>query len=122
VDVNNPSNGRTMVYLYVASGSASWRAGAGGVAGLAPLTDPGTAAGRVDLLFRERAFWLYLTAHRQGDLRRLVRVYLRAQSAVYPVGPYAGGSGSFGAEIVAPVPSLEQDRNPMYVGCLQRDY
>ena len=35
------------------------------VAGLTPLTDPGTAAGRIDLLFSERGFWLYGT----GDMR-----------------------------------------------------
>src|SRR6185503_211029 len=43
----------------------------GGVRGLAPLTDPGTPAARVDIMFRERAFWMYLTGHRLGDLRRL---------------------------------------------------
>ena len=37
--------------------------------------DPGTAASRVDMLFRERAFWMYFTAHRLGDMRRLVRQY-----------------------------------------------
>ena len=50
-----------------------WVAGTGGVAKLGPLQDPGTPDGRVDLLFHERAFWLYLTGHRQGDLRRLIR-------------------------------------------------
>src|SRR6202011_3033884 len=29
-----------------------------------PLADPGSYSARVDLLFRERAFWLFLTAHR----------------------------------------------------------
>ncbi|HEX6134868.1 MAG TPA: tetratricopeptide repeat protein, partial [Longimicrobiales bacterium] len=37
---------------------------------LAPLQDPGSPAARVDLLFQERAFWLFLTGHRLGDLRR----------------------------------------------------
>src|SRR5205807_2635254 len=45
--------------------------------GLAVLADPGTAAGRVDLMFSERAFWLFATGHRLGDLRRLVRQYGR---------------------------------------------
>ena len=39
---------------------------------LAPLTDPGTPAARVDMLFRERAFWLYLAAawlYTAGDER-----------------------------------------------------
>jgi hypothetical protein len=60
----------------------------GSVAGLAPLTDPGTQVGREDLLFRERAFWLYLTGHRLGDLRRLVRQYGRGIESVYPTGAY----------------------------------
>ncbi len=49
---------------------------------LAPLADPGTKAAREDLLFRERAFWMYFTAHRVGDLRRLVRQYGRAATSV----------------------------------------
>jgi hypothetical protein len=39
------------------------------VSGLAPLADPGTATGRQDMLFRERAFSMYTTAHRLGDIR-----------------------------------------------------
>ncbi|HET9011910.1 MAG TPA: hypothetical protein VFN38_08850, partial [Gemmatimonadaceae bacterium] len=41
----------------------------------APLTAadiPATPAAREDLLFRERAFTLYLTSHRLGDKRRLI--------------------------------------------------
>jgi hypothetical protein len=63
-----------------------WHAGGAAAAGLAPLADPGTAGGRVDLLFRERAFWLYLTGYRQGDLRRLIRQYGRTPDQVYPTG------------------------------------
>jgi starch-binding outer membrane protein, SusD/RagB family len=44
-----------------------------GVTGLAPLTDPGTEAGRVDLLFRERAFWLYLTGTRPPETAMMNR-------------------------------------------------
>ncbi len=58
------------------------------VAALTPLTDPGTQTARVDLTFRERAFWMYLTGHRLGDLRRLVRQYSRAEESVYPTGAY----------------------------------
>lgn len=60
----------------------------GSVAGLAPLTDPGTQVTRENLLFRERAFWLYLTAHRLGDLRRMVRQYGRGIESVYPTAAY----------------------------------
>ncbi len=82
--------------------------------------DAGTDALRVDLLFRERAFWLYLTAHRQGDLRRLIRQYRRAPDMVYPTGSYLGGNGSYGEEIVVPVPAKERELNSKYTGCINR--
>lgn len=105
-----------------------WNAGTGGVSGLAPLADPGatlsdTAAttARVNLVFQERAYWLYVTGHRQGDLRRLVRVYHRDQSTVYPVGAYlAPGQGVYGSDVTAPIPSTETP-NPYFHGCLDRN-
>ncbi len=98
-----------------------WHAGAGRVAGLRPLDDPGSEELRVDLVFRERAFWLFLTGHRQGDLRRLVRQYFRAPDAVYPAGSYPGAEGVYGSELVVPVPVSERELNPMYSGCIHRD-
>jgi hypothetical protein len=97
-----------------------WNAGSGGVAGLAPLGDPETPEGRVDLVFRERAFWLYLTGHRQGDLRRLIRQYGRDPETVYPTGPYSGGYGTYGSDVDAPVPVQERQTNPRYAGCISR--
>ncbi|MBX6330971.1 MAG: hypothetical protein IRY91_03890 [Gemmatimonadaceae bacterium] len=101
----------------------TWAAGTGHVAGLRPLTDPGDPDARVDLLFRERAAWLFLTGHRQGDLRRLVRQYGRDQVTVYPTGQYGPGSGSgtYGNDVNAPVPPDEESTNPLYHGCLNRD-
>lgn len=96
-----------------------WNAGTGGVAGLAPLTDPGTPEARVDLIFAERGYWLFLTGHRQGDLRRLVRDYGRDPETVYPTGAYPGANGSYGVEITAPIPSSERN-NPHFNGCLNR--
>ena len=58
---------------------------------LAPLTDPGSGDARVSQLFRERAFWMYLTGHRLGDMRRLVRQYGRATESVFPTGIYRLG-------------------------------
>lgn len=86
---------------------------------LAALADPGTPESRVDLLFRERAFWLFLTGHRQGDLRRLVRQYGRDPENVYPTGPYTGGF-SYGSDVTLPLPVEEREDNPMYDGCLDR--
>ena len=86
---------------------------ASGAVSLAPLADPGTAAGRRDLLFRERAFWLYSTGHRLGDLRRLIRQYSLPQSSVFPSGPYYRG-GSFGTDVNYPVPFNEDVNNPKF--------
>ena len=98
-----------------------WHAGTGGVAGLAPLEDPGTPDSRIDLLFRERAFWLFLTGHRQADLRRLVRNYGRRESEVYPTGSYPAPGQSFGSDVTIPIPVAESVSNPLFSGCISRD-
>lgn len=97
-----------------------WNPGTGGMAGLAPLVDPGDANDRVSMLFSERAYWLFLTGHRQGDLRRLIRQYGRSQSQVYPVGPYAGARNQFGTDVTLPVPGSERIGNPRFKGCQSR--
>ncbi|MDX2059570.1 MAG: hypothetical protein SFV24_17295 [Gemmatimonadales bacterium] len=79
--------------------------------GLAPLTDPGTQAARVDLTFRERAFWFYLTAHRLGDLRRLVRQYGRAKESVYPTGAYHKQGLTRGGQATLIVPQPEENNS-----------
>ena len=83
------------------------------MAGLAPLTDPGTQAARVDLLFRERAFWMFGTAHRLGDMRRLVRQYDRAADSVYPRGAYHKDSLTRGNQVSIRV-SIDELNNPNY--------
>jgi hypothetical protein len=86
-----------------------------GAPALAPLATPATAAEQRALLFRERAFWLYGTGHRQGDLRRLVRNYGLPQSQVFPSGPYFRSAGSnFGTDVAYPVPFSEEN-NPEFV-------
>lgn len=85
-------------------------------AGLDPVVDPATAAGRVDLLFKERAYWLYLTAHRTGDQRRQVRQYARSIASVYPSGEYFKG-GTYGTDYVLPV-SADERNNPNFQGCI----
>jgi hypothetical protein len=72
------------------------------------------------LLFNERAYWLFLTGHRQGDLRRLVRNYGRSQETVYPTGVYYGGLGFYGSDVDLPIPATEQV-NPYYSGCFNRE-
>jgi len=100
-----------------------YNAGTGGVSGLDPLTDPGTDSARTSLVFSERAKWLFLTGHRQGDLRRMVRSYARPRTTVYPSGNYPGLSG-YGSFIDAPIPqsgSYSEAPNPLFHGCLSRD-
>lgn len=87
--------------------------------GLTNLATPGTPGARVDALFRERAFWLYLTAHRLSDMRRLVRQYGRSESQVFPTGAYHKG-GSYGTDVNFPVSSDERN-NPNFESCLDRN-
>ncbi|MDF2770626.1 MAG: RagB/SusD protein [Geminicoccaceae bacterium] len=92
------------------------------VTGLDPLTDPGTDAERVDQLFRERAFWLFSTGHRTGDMRRLIRQYDRAAATVFPTGAWHKG-GNYGADVTVPLPQAEQNNPNLPVGantCLDR--
>jgi starch-binding outer membrane protein, SusD/RagB family len=89
------------------------------VDGLTPLADAGSQTAREDQLFRERAFWLFGTAHRLGDLRRLVRQYNRDQATIFPVGDYFKG-GNFGSEVTLPIPRSEAN-NPNSTGCLSRE-
>jgi hypothetical protein len=96
-----------------------------GIAGLSPLADPGTDTGRVSLLFRERAFWLFGTGHRLGDIRRLVRQYGRGQATVFPSGAYPSVLGAssqiteYGTDVDFPLAAVEQ-ANPNFHGCLSR--
>jgi hypothetical protein len=102
----------------------TWNAGTGGVSGLRPLIDPGDSpndSARVTLLFNERAYWLFLTGQRQGDLRRLVRNYGRDPQAIYPTGPYPLGGilPQYGTGVSVQIPTTEF-ANPRYRGCLSQ--
>ena len=96
----------------------------------ATLSDPAAATtARIKLLFRERAFWLFLDGHRQGDLRRLLRQYgnvqgnaaFRTDAQVYPTGAYlAPGVQTYGTDVTVP-PDAGEYNNPKYHGCLDRN-
>jgi hypothetical protein len=80
---------------------------------LADLQDTGqSAAALTTLHFAERARWLWLTGHRVGDLRRLIRQYDRTQAQVFPIGPTERGEDR-GTDVALPVPFAEQN-NPNY--------
>ena len=87
---------------------------------LAPLADPGTAAGREDLHFRERAFWLYSTGHRLGDFRRLIRQYGRNTESVFPTGAYFKAGSNYGTDVNFPIPQ-DEENNPSFTACLDRN-
>jgi hypothetical protein len=87
---------------------------------LTPLVDPVTPAARQDQLFRERAFWLFSTGHRLGDMRRLLRApYGRTQAAVFPNGAFFKG-GNYGPDVNFPVSQAEEN-NPDFHGCIDRN-
>jgi hypothetical protein len=86
---------------------------------LGNLADPATLDARVNAMFYERAFWLFSTGHRLGDLRRLMRQYGRAESAVFPTGAYVKG-GVYGDAIMLPIPFDEQN-NPEFKQCTDRN-
>lgn len=75
-----------------------------------------TADQLLDYHFAERAFWLYSTGHRQGDLRRMVREYGRTVADVFPSGEYFKG-GNYDTNVVFLVPQSEAN-NPNFAGCL----
>jgi hypothetical protein len=84
-----------------------------------PLSADSTTAAspalQVAVMFRERAFWLFATGHRHGDLRRLVRQYRQPVLSVFPNGPYEGGPETYGNSVVYPVGGEEP--NSSYHGC-----
>lgn len=78
---------------------------------LPALTDAGTPAARLDQVIRERGFWLYGTAHRLGDFRRLMRNDGRTQASVFPSGAYPLG-GTYGTDVNFPIPQPDEAGNP----------
>jgi hypothetical protein len=80
---------------------------------------------REDVMFRERAFWLFGTGTRLGDMRRLIRQYHRAADSVFPAGTYTENTAtnitSYGTDVSLTLPTLNGGAiitNPYYTGCL----
>jgi hypothetical protein len=92
---------------------------------LALLANPASPAAAVDLLFSERARWLWGTGHRLNDLRRLVRAvgtrggYGRAENTVFPNGLYFKNGLVYGTDVSYPIP-LDEQNNPNFTQCLDR--
>ena len=85
------------------------------VAPMPALTDPGSQEARIDLHFREKAFWTFSRGQRLGDMRRLVRQYGRSVNDVYPTGQHYKG-GDYGTDVVLPIVTDERN-NPNFTGC-----
>ena len=88
---------------------------------LAPLADPGSPLARRRLMFSERAFWMFSTGHRLGDMRREVRQYSAFFTVitVYPIGAWFKG-GTYGDAIQMAIP-VEELNNPNFHGCTDRN-
>jgi len=85
-------------------------------AALGALATPASPDAATSLFFREKAFWTFGRGQRLGDLRRQVREYGRAVTAVYPQGTYFK-NGVYGALTQFPVPDSERS-NPNFTGCI----
>ncbi|MDB4874734.1 MAG: hypothetical protein JWM41_1180 [Gemmatimonadetes bacterium] len=88
-------------------------------AALPPLVDPVNADARINLLFREKAFWTFSRGERLGDLRRLVRQYGRTVDQVFPVGTHYRGT-TYGPDVNLPITTGESNGNPNFTACLDR--
>jgi len=110
-------------------GSAACAPRLGLTASLPPLADPGPTT-RLDTLMKERAMWLYLTGHREGDLRRMAHVYHRDAETLWPTGtmmepaypdwfpsPGVENGSQYGHDTVYGPDVAEHTRNPLYGGC-----
>jgi hypothetical protein len=87
--------------------------------GLPNLPNAGSRDEAIDQLFSERAFWMFATGHRLGDMRRLIRQYGRTADQVFPSGDYLKG-GAYGDDVNLPIP-IEERNNPNSSGCLDRN-
>jgi len=93
-------------------------------ANLTNLAQPADSIARTNVMYSERAFWLFSTGHRLGDMRRLVRPttaggYGRVVNSVYPNGAWFKG-GNYGDAIQMVLP-VEELNNPNYHGCADRN-
>lgn len=91
--------------------------------GLGALTTdsiPAGPNGAVLLLFRERAYDMWLTSHRLGDLRRMIRQYGFTSEQVFPTGIREKTGLPYGPDVNLPIPQVETN-NPKFTGCLDRN-
>ena len=100
-------------------GPATLLPNAPAVAPLPALVAPATQADQISQVFQERAYWMFLTGHRLGDMRRLIKHIGRGAETVFPTGTYFKG-GAYGVDVNFPVPFTETN-NPNFSQCLDRN-
>ena len=112
-----------------AGGSGTWLATLNTLrtnAGMAGnLVNQGSQTANENLFFKERAYWLWLTGHRLSDMRRLIRQYGRAPTAVFPTGAYPKGN-VYGGDVNFPIYFDEKNNPKVTAGpatgfCIDRD-
>jgi len=92
---------------------------------MANLTSPADPTAAINMLFSERARWLWGTGHRLNDLRRLERAvgvrggYGRPDAQVFPTGLYFKNGLTYGTDVNFPIP-LDEQNNPNFQQCLDR--
>lgn len=93
------------------------------IAAMPALVDPGTPEARRDLIFREKAFWLFGTGHRYGDMRRMLRQYGMTVNQVFPNGNtwQINRAPGYGSDVVFRIPTAEtfNPRQPQSNGAAQ---
>ncbi|MES2523520.1 MAG: hypothetical protein V4617_12525 [Gemmatimonadota bacterium] len=78
------------------------------IAAMPALADPGTEAGRRNLIFREKAFWLFGLGHRYGDMRRMMRQYGMTANEVFPNGTWQiNRAPGYSTDVVFRTPTAE---------------
>lgn len=84
---------------------------------------PTDADSAVNMLYSERAFWLFMTGRRLGDMRRLIKNYGRNSETVFPTGTWHGGLGqTYGTATAIPFNFKAQSQYNPYIttGCTTR--
>ncbi len=84
---------------------------------IAPLASPTSQDAAVDMLFKERAYWLWLTGHRLGDMRRLISQYGRAANTVFPIGDIKSRTGNNYGDQTSLIIPIRERNNPNFKGC-----
>jgi len=105
--------------ILTAPGPSTLLTNAPAVGPLPDLVAPAAAAAQIDQVFQERAYWMFLTGHRLGDMRRLIKHLGRGSETVFPTGTYFKG-GTYGVDVNFPVP-FQETNNPNFTQCLDRN-